>query len=118
MTVTIRSLKAYLFYTNDDLPVVKPVYDRLVWDSVDVHLSEFSDLEMEPEEFGIGSFWDEKREKFMMCTWYCFVFQNRFMNGPHCTRNGNSFLILQSTDLAGAFPFCHCGWRNAMFQGR
>ena len=62
MTVTKRSLKAYLFYTNDDLPVVKPLYDRLVWDRVGVHLSEFSDLEMEPEEFGIGSFWDEKKE--------------------------------------------------------
>ena len=62
MTVTKRSLKTYLFYTNDDLPVVKLLYDRLVWDGADVHLSEFSDLEMEPEEFGIGSFWDEKKE--------------------------------------------------------
>ena len=78
MTAAKGPFKIYLFYEEDDMPVIKSLVERLDWDGVEVHLSEFSLFEKANEELGDGSFWGERRGEIQDIDFVLFCLSKRF----------------------------------------
>jgi len=78
MTASQHSLKVYLFFIEDDLPVVKSLAERLVWDGVDVHLSEFSAFNQPTEELGDSLYWEEKKKEIHDVDFVLFCLSAQF----------------------------------------
>jgi len=63
MSASKHSLQVYFFYSENDLPVISALSERLRWDDVDVRLIEFSALEKPTEDSNNNQQRLEKKQK-------------------------------------------------------